>query len=844
MHSQFKYSLLAIAVMAAIMTPRQVEATTLNSQSADDHQEFVFDPIFLSTSNSEKIDLSRFERGDSASPGTWATDVFVNGASATHADIKFVEGADKKVYPCIDDKLIKNLNINFDKVPAAFTQALREGRECYNLKELLPGVTQLYDSSTQRLDFEIPQVMVRNTARGYVSPALWDTGIPAAFLRYNASTYTTHSHGKDFNSSYIGLNGGVNIDGWYFRHDGNYTRQQGFGGSYQTTNNYVQKDISSILGRVLLGKTSTSGQLFDTLPFRGIELVSDDRMLPQSRRGYAPDIRGIARTNARVTVRQNDRIIYETTVPPGAFVIDDLYPTGYGGDLDVQVTEADGTIQTYKVPYASVKQLLRPGAHRYDVVVGRLKDPNISFDPTLYQATYQRGLTNILTGYAGIQGSSAAYYAVQLGMAISTAVGAFSADVTQARVHLKTTEETSNSGQSYQISYSKYLPETNSNLTIAAYRFSTSGYYDYQTAMRAIDEEKHGGLARGIWRPKNRLNITMNQGLAPGWGQVYITGYTQNYWNNSNSDIQYQMGYSNNVGRVNYNFSAGRVRNYNGKMENNFLLNISTPLGGYDTRHVPMLTAMLNKSANGRVGEQIGLSGTQGDDNQYNYGLTAANYNQGTGSSMTASGGWRTPYTHLTGSYGAGKNYQNASLSASGTVIGWNGGVVATPYTGETFAIVEAKDAKGAKVSGYPGLKVDHFGHAAVPYLTPYEMNEISIDPKGLSRDIELENTTEKVAPHWGAVTKVVFNTRKGIPLLIGATGAGGEPLAFGADVYDAAGANVGSVGQMGQIYALVPEAAGVLTVKWGSGGNQCSITYDVTADKTPGFKKFSAVCR
>ncbi|WP_312154275.1 fimbria/pilus outer membrane usher protein [Lelliottia nimipressuralis] len=844
MRFQPEYSLIAIAVMAAILIPGRVAGASLSS-AADHTDNITFDPIFLNTSGSERIDLSRFENGDAVMPGTWATDIHVNGEAVTHENIVFAEQADKKVRPCITVDLIKKLNLNFDKVPAAFSDALREQRQCYNLEELLPDVRVLMDSSTQRLEIEIPQALMRNTARGYVSPALWDTGIPAALLGYNASTYTTHSRGQDSTSSYIGLNGGINIGGWYFRHDGNYTRQQGAGGNYQSINNYVQRDISPILGRVLLGETSTGGQLFDTLPFKGIELVSDDRMLPQSRRGYAPDIRGIARTNARVTVRQNDRIIYETTVTPGAFVIDDLYPTGYGGNLDVTVTEADGSVQTFQVPFASVTQLLRPGAHRYDVVAGRLNDPSLSFNPTLYQLTYQRGLTNNLTGYTGLQGSAAAYYALQLGMAVSTEIGAFSADVTQARVHLKTTEEKANSGQSYQISYSKYLPQTNSNLTIAAYRFSTSGYYDYQTAMRAIDEEKRGGLASGIWRAKNRLNVTMNQGLGAGWGQLYVTGYTQDYWNNSHSDIQYQLGYNNNIGRINYNLSAGRVRNYNGRMENNLLLNFSAPLGGYDQKHVPMLTASLNKSSNGRMGEQIGLSGTQGEDNQYNYGVTAANYNQGTGSSMTASGGWRTPYTHLTGSYGTGKHYQNTSLSASGTVIAWQNGIVATPYTGDTFAVVEAKDAKGAKVSGYPGLKIDRFGHAAIPYLSPYEINEISIDPKGLSQDIELSNTTEKVAPHWGAVSKVTFATRKGFPLLIAATNARGEVLPFGADVFDASGVNVGNVGQMGQIYALTESASGVLTVKWGSqASEQCKITYSVRDEKDTGFRKLSGICR
>nr|WP_181375069.1 fimbria/pilus outer membrane usher protein [Pectobacterium carotovorum]ALG88540.1 Heat shock protein E [Pectobacterium carotovorum] len=836
MRFQSGYSCISIAVMSAVMSP---------NLAATGNEGLTFDPIFLNTSSVERIDVSRFENGDAASPGTWATDIFVNNEVVSHENVRFAEQANKQVRPCITAELIKKLNLNFDKVPGAFSDALREKRECYDLEALLPGVSMSFDSSVQRLDIEIPQALMRNTARGYVSPALWDKGIPAALLGYNASTYTTRSRGRDYTSSYVGLNGGINLGGWYFRHDGNYTWQQGTGGKYQSINNYVQKDISPILGRVLAGETSTSGQLFDTLPFRGIELVSDDRMLPQSRRGYAPDIRGIARTNARVTVRQNNRVIYEITVPPGAFAIDDLYPTGYGGNLDVTITEADGSVQNFQVPYASVTQLLRPGIHRYDVVAGRLNDPSLSFNPTLYQATYRRGLTNILTGYAGIQGGGAAYYSIQLGMAVSTTIGAFSADVTQARVHLKTTEETANSGQSYQIGYSKYLPETDSNLSIAAYRFSTSGYYDYQTAMRAIDEEKRGRMASGIWRAKNRLNVTMNQGLGPGWGQLYLTGYTQDYWNNNKSDIQYQMGYSNNIGRVNYNLSAGRVRNYTGKMENNFLLNISTPLGGYEQKHVPMLTASLNKSSNGRTGEQIGLSGNYGEDNQYNYGLTAANYNQGTGSSMTASGGWRTPYTHLTASYGAGNHYQNTSLAASGTVIAWQNGIVATPYTGDTFAVVEAKGAKGAKVGGYPGLKIDRFGHAAVPYLTPYEMNEISIDPKGLPQEIELSNTTEKVAPHWGAVSKVTFGTRKGNPLLISATNAKGEPLPFGADVFDAAGVNVGNVGQMGQIYALPEAPSGVLKVKWGNGQTeQCLISYQAEVGKSSGFSKIASVCR
>ncbi|MDI5829478.1 fimbria/pilus outer membrane usher protein, partial [Salmonella enterica subsp. enterica serovar Kentucky] len=40
-------------------------------------------------------------------------------------------------------------------------------------------------------------------------------------------------------------------------------------------------------------------------------------MQPNSQRGYAPTIRGIARSNAQVIVRQNGYIAYQTAVSPG-----------------------------------------------------------------------------------------------------------------------------------------------------------------------------------------------------------------------------------------------------------------------------------------------------------------------------------------------------------------------------------------------------------------------------------------------------------------------------------------------------------------------------------------------
>ena len=91
--------------------------------------------------------------------------------------------------------------------------------------------------------------------------------------------------------------------------------------------------------------------------------------------------------------------IYETTVPPGAFVIDDLSPSGYGSDLIVTIEESDGSKRTFSQPFSSVVQMLRPGVGRWDISGGQVLKDDIQDEPNLFQASYYYGLNNYLTGY-------------------------------------------------------------------------------------------------------------------------------------------------------------------------------------------------------------------------------------------------------------------------------------------------------------------------------------------------------------------------------------------------------------------------------------------------------------
>ncbi len=838
-NQQLRYTLVASAIFAAIFGV---------ADQARAAEEAEFDASFLQASKGGAIDLSRFNQGASATPGTYKTLVYVNDHLIANQEITFREKADKRVRACLPPEILKKIPFNTSALPKSAQGLLTNDSACSDLENVLPDATITYDSNQLRLDVSVPQIYLNSEPRDYVDPALWDEGVPALMLGYSTNAYTSRSSGQTYNSFFGGINAGLNVGGWYLRHNGNYNWQQQTGSQYQAINTYVQHDIVPLRGRVIVGESNTSGIIFDTLPFTGVQLTSDERMLPESQRGYAPEIRGIARTNARLTVSQQGQVIYETTVPPGEFLINDLYPTGYGGDLDVTVNEADGSKTTFRVPYAAVAQLLRPGTSRYDFTVGKMRSDYLLTDPALYQGTWQYGLSNNVTVYGGLQASQD-YYAIQGGTALGTPVGAFAFDISQARTHLRASSnqpDVSMTGQSYRVSYSEAVPETGSNLSIAAYRFSTSGFMDFSTAMQSRDALMRGDTLDSVYRAKNRFSVIAGQSLPEVWGNFYVSASVQDYWNRAGNEKQYQLGYNNRTGKVSWGISVNRNYSSYGSTQNSYLLSFSMPLGNDTERYTPQLRTELSHDSGGRWGQQATISGTGGEDNQLSYGATARHASPGEGTSGSVNGQYRMRSTNISGSFSSGQHYQSGSFGLNGTMVAHSGGVTLSPYNGDTYALVEAQGAEGANVSSYPGVSIDRNGYALVPYLNPYQMNEIVLDPKGTSAGVELDNTSTRVAPYSGAVVKVKYHARRGLPLLI--TGSWqGKPLPFGADVLDSKGNVVGSVGQAGQAYALVETVQGELTVRWGNDANDsCLLRYQRMPDaknSQPMLQTFNAVC-
>ncbi|MEY0199613.1 fimbria/pilus outer membrane usher protein, partial [Providencia manganoxydans] len=232
-----------------------------------------------------------------------------------------------------------------------------------------------------------------------------------AFVDYNANVSVTEEN-KGNKRTYLSTNGtaGINLGAWRLRGDYNATYQKQHGGSNpQETHNfdfsrlYAFTSLKKLASILTIGENYFYSDVFESWQYTGLSLESDDRMLPPKLVGYAPEIIGVANTNATVIVRSQDRIILETTVPPGPFRIQTL-DSGVRGELDVTVREENGEEKKFSLSTASLPYLTRPGRIIYKLVAGKTRyyGHNLTGKPVV-GGELSYGLSNAWSLYGGSQ---------------------------------------------------------------------------------------------------------------------------------------------------------------------------------------------------------------------------------------------------------------------------------------------------------------------------------------------------------------------------------------------------------------------------------------------------------
>ncbi|AXT44713.1 fimbrial biogenesis outer membrane usher protein [Chromobacterium rhizoryzae] len=733
--------------------------------------------------------------GNNVLPGSYRVDILLNHQLADRRDILFRQQPDGKVRPCLDAALLRKLGV---KLPASGA-----GDEaCVDLPRRLEHAQVRYDSTRLQLELSVPQAHLLRRADGYVDPALWDAGVNAAYANYQLSSQ--YSRGQDDRASrqfYLGLQNGLNLGDWRLRNDATLSWNTGQAAEIRSNRTLLQRDITALRSQLTLGEQYTDAVLFDSVRIRGAQLSQDDAMLPDSERGYRPVVRGQAQSQATVEVRQNGYVLHRADVPPGPFEFTDITPSGSNGELEITVTEADGSRRVSHQSFSSLPLMQARGRWKYHAALGQYQGGEAA-RPGLAAGALVYGLSDDSTVAAGFQ-LSPRFQAVNLGLGANTPLGALSLDLSQS---LSRAQGGRSQGQSLRLLYHKALPSTQTQLTLAAYRYSTAGYRSFND--HAADLARRANQHRA--RARIDLSAQQTLGREGRRGSLYLSLSRQNYWGRPGASHSLNLAYSHRWKQFHYHLSLSRSRDGRGQGSSQIMLGFSLPL---DTgRRAPQLSAQLGRNA-----LHTSLSGQLGEADSYT--VSVSRDSQG-GASLSASGVHQGDVAQLSAAYSTARNHQSASLGASGAVVVHAGGVNLSRAVGDTFALLQVDGAAGLGGNGYT-VRAD---------AQPYRANSLSLNSRKLGAALELEDSVKQVVPRRGAVVKAVFKARSGRRVQFSLRRRDGSAVPFGASVEDAAGRPLGIADPQGRTLLLLTQPQGLLAVKWSDGG--CTARYKLPPAK------------
>lgn len=849
---KFTFSLLMrICIIASAFLSLSLFAAEVLPAAANDNA--AFDADFLRKDTQEIP--QQFYHPDQVTAGVKTADIVLNGRALFKTKIDFITAENStSAMPCLTQALLHQMGID-----PHLNELAKSGNEvCYDLLAKWPEAKIQYDESMQQLLVTAPQAATNATSQSeMIDPSLWDRGVNALRLSYSSYVYHTESADKESghessDTAYLSLNSGLNLGSWRFYSFDTFNKSQtGWENNHDRA--YAERDIASLVSRFTVGDVyaSTSSDVLGVLPVRGITLETNGQMLPADTFNYSPVIRGVARTNARVVIRQRGNIIYSTTVAPGSFAITDLNNGQMGADLEVTVEESDGTKQQFIVPYTSLPNMIRPGTWRYSLSAGHYRDDSLTYEPLVAQGSLQYGFDRLTLSDLIVTGEGYQSMALSSAFNLGT-LGSISLDWAVER-HQKISENVANSqqddsgqaktvgdsGRALRLLYARRFDGTDTSLQVMGFHFQTRDFMDFP---------EYAGWRWGSddtdFQRKNEYQATINQGMGD-FGNGYLTLKRDNYYDSSATDTSLTLGYSFTIRSVNigvsYSYQADSSADSNNAADRQLSLNFSVPLnlGEKRTQNVSFTNNSSNHSGNSQMAT---VSGTE-MESALNYSLSAQR--DSNGYSPSASLAYRNSIANMNASASTGRNSQQYSAGISGGVVAYKNGLILSQQLGDTIAIIETPGAKNISIEGQPGVSTNRWGRAVVPSIMPYRDNSLSLDTRHAADNVELIDSGNNVIPTHGAVVVRRFQTKVGRRAIVMLSLPDGKPAPFGATVWQGK-EQVGMVADNGLLYlnGILDEGDATLQMTL-ENNSQCQFILPVAKGRSePWYQQVNAICR
>ncbi|MCG3100566.1 outer membrane usher protein [Enterobacter sp. DRP3] len=784
--------------------------------AADENVQFNTD--VLDVKDRSRIDLDHFSREGYMMPGEYQLTVQVNKTELPEQTITFYVPDDdpKGSDACITPEMTTKLGLK-----EGTSRGLRwwHKGQCLDLHSL-DGMVVRADLGSGVLYVSVPQVYLEYTADNWDPPSRWDNGVVGALFDYNINAMNSHqsSGGQQESVSGNGVSG-ANLGAWRFRADwqAEYNHDSGqAGGSRQSwtwSRYYLYRAVTSLKAKMVVGESYLPSSMFDSFRFTGISLTTDDSQLPPNLRGYAPEITGVAKTNAKVTVSQQDRVLYETTVAAGPFRIQDLNDS-VTGKLDVKVLEQDGSVQTWQVDTASIPYLSRPGLVRYKISAGKPSDVNHHIQgPQVSTGEFSWGVDSGWSLYGG--GMFAGDYnalAVGIGRDLLS-LGAVSLDITQARAEIPGFE--TKQGGSYRLSYSKRFDEYDSQITFAGYRFSERNYMSMSQYLDAR-YRNNSGAGGG----KELYTISLNKQFRDINLSSFLNYSYQTYWERPASDAwsgslstYFDVG---DFHDVSLSVSASRSQ-VNGKMDDAVYLSLSLPWGNNGNIDY-------SGQFNNGVNHSVGYYGRIDENNNYRISAGTTSDGHTTGNGYFTHEGDIAQVSANTSFRGSDYSAYGVSLQGGATATLHGAALHRTGNLGGTRMMVDTDGVSGVPVGGGSGVtRSNLFGKAVVSDVSSYYRNSINVDMDKLSDDVDATRSVIQDTLTEGAIGYRKFGILSGQKAMAIIKSADGTVPPFGATVSNNDNVQTGITGDDGRVWLSGMKPGESMAVSWG-GKVQCSI--------------------
>jgi len=692
------------------------------------------------------------------------------------------------------------------------------------IHESIVGMTVKGNLPKAIIAINIPQAYLEYRSDIWNPPALWSEGINGVILDYNiaANSIFDHRSGGN-NSTFASANGatGVNIGAWRLRADWQASYQHIENQNSQNQQNfnwnrfYAYRALPNLKSQLVLGESYLYSDLFDSFRFTGASLSSDINMLPPNLRGYAPQVTGVAQTNARVVVSQLGRIIYQTQVPAGPFKIQDLNDS-VSGTLNVRVEEEDGTVREFNVDTASIPFLTRPGSIRYKTTIGRPStyDHKVQGD-LFFSGEFSWGVTNGWSLFGGSINSSD-YNALSAGIGRDLlAFGALSFDITQSFANFD--EQRNLQGRSYRLNYAKRFEEMNSQIQFAGYRFSEKDFISMSDFLIL-----NGDLPRRYGRSKEMYNVSLSQNLPSYNTSISLSLNHQTYWDSQNRDY-YSLSINQilNIGSIkNANLSLSAYQNKSDTSDTGAYLSLSLPLSS----GARVSYSLSHNDADTR--NQLGYFDRINDSTNYQISASHSDkFNNSAGAFISHTGERiqvNANINHIENSYTSigGSSQGGLTITAKGADFHRNSTL------GGTRLLVDTDQVAGIPVNGN-GLSTtsNYFGKAVITDLSNYTRNQIKVDINKLPKNSEVIDSVAKMSLTQGAIGFQKINVISGQKKMLTLKLSDGDFLAFGTPILNSQDQTVGMVDNDGLAYLSGIRLGEKMVAQLGN-SQECSFTF------------------